>query len=285
VHFDASIEVVVVDLAGQPLPHATVTLRALPNSSSSSSSSSSRGRAEQGQMYALGASPRRCAVRVPGAFELAAQCWGHAQVTHLLRERGPLALTHAAWSADGYGRDGEAPDDDDDDDDDDDEDRTDARALAAALAAAVSVGGGSAARLARAQQVLTRAAEAAKRVRPFGGSGAGDGASAAGGGPADGPLVIVVRMLRFAVLFECVDVLGRSLRAADVVVPGAFSQDDAPGEGAEAPAWRLTLSEHSADPTAEPGLYEVCRRCDTQRNSLHRYAHTPPTSIGSVQRA
>jgi hypothetical protein len=176
-----------------------------------------------------------------------------------------LALTHAAWSADGYGRDGEAPDDDDDDDDDDDADRTDALALAAALAAAVSVGGGSAARLARAQQVLTRAAEAAKRARPFGGSGAGDGASAAGGGSADGPLVIVVRMLRFDVLFECVDVLGRSLRAADVAVPGAFNRDaDAPGEGAEAPAWQLTLSEHSADPTAEPGLYEVRRRCVMQ---------------------
>jgi len=254
VTFDAAIEVVVVDLAGNSLPHATATVRTLPNNSSGRSRGNG---ADKGQMYALGAAPRRCSLTVPCEIEVVAHCFGHTQVTHLLAMDGPLALNHSSWPLSrhssslsfdaitaaansmnqpgGQGGEGQAGDDE-------------ASALAAALTAAVSVGGGSGARLARAQQVLNRAATAAA------GSDASSGGVASSsftsrhpssftGGPP--PLTIVVRMRRFDVLFECVDIMGRPLSA---------QCDDVIGSG---PAWRLLFSEHTADSTSKPSVYEV----------------------------
>lgn len=236
--FDSAIEVVVVDLAGNPLPHATATVRILPNNSSSGG---------KGQMYALGAAPRRCSLTVPCEIEVVAQCFGHAQVTHSLATDGPLALNHSSWPSSSRSSSGSSssfdaitaaaarslvqPGGQEDDDE--------AQSLAAALTAAVSVGGGSGARLARAQQVLNRAAA--------GGSSGGAAKTArvppsffTGGVP---PLTIVVRMRRFDVLFECVDIMGRPLSADDVIGPG--------------PGWRLAFSEHTADATLKPNVYEV----------------------------
>ena len=82
--FDARVAVVVRDLNGERLDHATAALRALPAAGGGG-----------GQLYALGAAPRELGVEVPGLFELRARCWGHAQVG----ARAAFRLDHASWPA------------------------------------------------------------------------------------------------------------------------------------------------------------------------------------------